>query len=173
MEYNKNESKEKQIDAQIAVGESAERVGVEQISLKPYYHLAKYYETDQMAVVHHSNYIRWFEEARVDYLEQIGLGFEKIEEAGMYSPVINVTCEFKSAVRFNETVMIITKLKLFDGIKMVIEYKVFDSITKQLRVSGESKHCFVTKDFKPVSLKKSFKSMYDVLLPWVGVEIII
>jgi len=43
------------------------------VELLPYYRQAKYYETDQMAVVHHSNYIRWFEEARVDYLEKIGL----------------------------------------------------------------------------------------------------
>ena len=34
--------------------------------IKPYEHIVQYYETDQMKVVHHSNYIRWFEEARID-----------------------------------------------------------------------------------------------------------
>ena len=139
------------------------------IMLRPYYHLAKYYETDQMAVIHHSNYIRWFEEARVDYLEQIGLGFDKIEAAGMYCPVLSVSCEYKSSVRFNENVMITTKMKYFNGIKMTIEYHVYDSFTKQIRAIGESQHCFVTTDFKPVSLKKSFKKMYDILNPLVGI----
>lgn len=138
--------------------------------LKPYYHLAKYYETDQMAVIHHSNYIRWFEEARVDYLEQIGLGYDKIEAAGIYSPVLGVSCEYKSSVRFNEKVIIRTKLKAFNGIKMKIEYQVLDAITKQLRATGESDHCFITTDFKPVSLKKDYKEMYDSLIQWVGVE---
>jgi acyl-CoA thioester hydrolase len=136
--------------------------------LKPYFHLAKYYETDQMAVIHHSNYIRWFEEARVDYLEQIGLGYDKIEAAGVFSPVLGVTCEYKASVRFNESVMILSKLKFFNGIKMIIEYQVLDATTKQLRAIGESKHCFVTTDFKMVSLKKDYKEMYDILIQWDG-----
>jgi len=137
--------------------------------LKPYFHLAKYYETDQMAVIHHSNYIRWFEEARVDFLEQIGLGYDKIEAAGVYSPVLGITCEYKSSVRFNETVMIVAKLMFFNGIKMTIEYQVLDADTKQVRAIGESKHCFLTKDFKPASLKRDYKEMYDILIQWVGV----
>lgn len=139
--------------------------------LKPYRRQAKYYETDKMAVIHHSNYIRWFEEARVDYLEQIGLGYDRIEAAGIYSPVLGITCEYKSAVRFHEEVLVLPKLVFFNGIKMTIEYRVLDEITGQLRVTGESKHCFVTTDFKPVSLKKDHPEMYDILLKWTGVEI--
>jgi acyl-CoA thioester hydrolase len=135
-------------------------------NIQPYIHLAKYYETDQMAVVHHSNYIRWFEEARVDFLEQIGLGYDKIEAAGVYSPVLGVTCEYKSSVRFNESVIIIPKLVFFNGIKMTISYQVLDEKTKQIRAIGESKHCFVTTDFKPVSLKKSHPQMFDILTRW-------
>jgi len=138
---------------------------------KPYIHLAKYYETDKMAVIHHSNYIRWFEEARVDYLEQIGLGFDVIEERGLYSPVLGVSCEYKSSVRFNENVIIIPKIEFFNGIKMTIGYRVLDADTLQLRASGESKHCFVTTDFKPVSLKKDYLDMYETLLRWTGVDV--
>ena len=138
--------------------------------LKPYFHQAKYYETDQMAVIHHSNYIRWFEEARVDYLDQIGLGYDIIESAGVYSPVLGVTCEYKAAVRFNETVLIKTKLIFFNGIKMKIEYQVLDAETKQVRAVGESDHCFVTTDFRPVSLKKEYKEMYDILIRFLDVE---
>lgn len=137
--------------------------------IKPYIHQAKYYETDQMAVVHHSNYIRWFEEARVDFLEQIGLGYDKIEAAGVYSPVLAVSCDYKSSVRFHERVMVVATLKSFNGIKMKIEYKVLDEATKQIRAIGSSDHCFVTTDFKPVSLKKDYKEMYDILSEWVGI----
>jgi len=45
--------------------------------LIPYTRQAMYYETDQMGVIHHSNYIRWFEESRVYFLEQIGLNYDK------------------------------------------------------------------------------------------------
>ena len=45
-----------------------------------YVHQAQYYETDQMGIIHHSNYIRWMEEARTDVLEQIGLPYDRSEE---------------------------------------------------------------------------------------------
>lgn len=137
--------------------------------LKPYYHLAKYYETDQMAVVHHSNYIRWFEEARVDFLQQIGLGYDTIEAAGIYSPVLSATCEYKSSVKFNDMVIILPKLEFFNGIKMTIGYRVMDSKTKQIKAVGETKHCFVSKDFKPVSLKRDYKDMFAVLDKWTNI----
>jgi len=136
--------------------------------LKPYFHQAKYYETDQMAVVHHSNYIRWFEEARVDYLEQIGLGYDKIEAAGVYSPVLGVNCQYKSSVRFNEVVEIRVVLSFFNGIKMTIGYQILDATTQQIRAIGTSDHCFVTTDFKPVSLRKSYKDMYDILIKCIS-----
>ena len=38
-----------------------------------YTHRVQYYETDQMGIVHHSNYIRWFEEARIDWMRDCGI----------------------------------------------------------------------------------------------------
>ena len=61
-----------------------------------YEHKVQYYETDQMGIVHHSNYIRWFEEARVDVLDQIGIGYKKMEEAGVISPVLEVHAAYKT-----------------------------------------------------------------------------
>ena len=55
-----------------------------------YQHKIQYYETDKMLVTHHSNYIRWMEEARVDFLDRIGWSYMKLEELGIISPVISV-----------------------------------------------------------------------------------
>ncbi len=70
---------------------------------QPYQHKVQYYETDGMGIVHHSNYIRWFEEARVDFLAQIGMPFEQVEARGIVSPVLRVSCEYKTMARFGET----------------------------------------------------------------------
>ena len=142
----------------------------ENTAVPNYFHQAKYYETDQMAIVHHSNYIRWFEEARLFYLDQIGLGYDRIEAAGIYSPVLGVDCRYKSSVRFNETVAIKTALRFFDGIRMKFEYEIHDAKTNMLRAIGTSDHCFVTKDFKPASLKRDYKEMYEMLINWVDVK---
>ena len=57
-----------------------------------YTHKVQYYETDQMAFVHHSNYIRWFEEARIDFMEKLGAPYDKMEQMGFISPVRTVNC---------------------------------------------------------------------------------
>ena len=57
------------------------------MKLRPYSRRVYYYETDKMGIVHHSNYIRWFEEARVDLIEQAGLPFQLVEEEGSMTPM--------------------------------------------------------------------------------------
>ena len=64
----------------------------EENPIKPYIHHAKYYETDQMRIVHHSNYIRWMEEARMDAMSQFGISYRDMEENGVISPVVSVSC---------------------------------------------------------------------------------
>ena len=48
---------------------------------------ALYYETDQMGIIHHSNYIRWFEEARLHYMKELGLPYDELERMGIIIPV--------------------------------------------------------------------------------------
>ncbi|WP_024737329.1 acyl-CoA thioesterase [Enterocloster asparagiformis] len=124
--------------------------------LKDYEHNAKYYETDQMGCVHHSNYIRWMEEARVDLMDQMGCGYRAMEEAGVCSPVLEVNCRYKSMVRFGDTVRIHAWIKEYNGIRMTIGYEMRDVSSGELRTRAESAHCFLTLDGRPVSLKRSY-----------------
>lgn len=84
----------------------------------PYNRKANYYETDMMGVVHHSNYIRWFEEARIDLMEQAGFPYQAMEDIGVIIPVISVECQYKHFVTFDEEVTIIAKIAAFNGIRI-------------------------------------------------------
>ena len=64
-----------------------------------------YYETDQMGAVHHSNYIRWFEEARVEFMRGIGLSYRAMEEEGVQVPVVSVSCKYRSPSTFDDVVV--------------------------------------------------------------------
>ena len=97
------------------------------LKLLPYEHNAKYYETDQMGIVHHSNYIRWMEEARMDMMKQLGIPYRKMEEEGIISPVVSVSCEYRSMTHFSDTVLIETKITKYNGIRLDLEYKITDS----------------------------------------------
>lgn len=131
-----------------------------------YEHKAHYYETDQMGIIHHSNYIRWFEEARIYWMEKMGIGYDIMEEKGIISPVLAIQCEYKSMTRFNDTVLIETRIKEYTGVKFVIEYTVTDKVTGEVRCIGESRHCFLSKEHKPISLKRSYPEAHQVFLEY-------
>ena len=63
---------------------------MERMKMKPYIHKVNYYETDKMGITHHSNYVRFMEEARVDFLDQLGWSFDKLEAKGVVSPVLSL-----------------------------------------------------------------------------------
>ena len=143
------------------------------MELKAYLHKVQYYETDQMGIVHHSNYIRWFEEARIDYMEQIGVDYAAMEQEGYISPIVSINCNYKTMVKFGDYVYITAKIESFGSAKFKITYKVIDSVTKEVRATGESTHCFINKDGKIISLKRENKKYFDLFSNFVEKETVI
>ena len=127
-----------------------------------YIRSVNYYETDMMQVVHHSNYIRWFEEARTKLLDEAGYSYARIESEGIMIPVLSVNCEYKMPCRFGETVCIKSKLVEYSGVRMTIEYEVWDEKCEELRVTGRSSHCFVDSQFRPISVKRKVPELHAV-----------
>lgn len=131
--------------------------------MKAYEHKVQYYETDQMKIVHHSNYIRWFEEARLYVLENIGFGYDQMEKLGIISPVLSVQAEYQSMTHFSDTVLIETKVSYYNGIKLFLNYTIIDKTTHEVRCIGESRHCFLNENGRVISLKRSFPQIHQLL----------
>ena len=68
-----------------------------------YYRKAQYHETDQMGIIHHSNYVKWMEEARIGYMSRMGFSYKKVEELGVISPVVEISCGNTERFRFCHT----------------------------------------------------------------------
>lgn len=131
--------------------------------MQDYEHRAQYYETDQMGIIHHSNYIRWMEEARMDFLRRIGFPMEKIEAEGIVSPVVSVECRYRQVCRLNEDICIRINVKKYDGVKLVLEYEMYEKGTGELRTVGSSSHCFTDREGRIVSLKKTYPELHIAL----------
>ena len=114
-----------------------------------------YYETDRMGVVHHSNYIRFLEEARCYFMDIWGIPFYKLEEVNLTIPVLGVNCSYKKHVTFNDTLLIKVFVKDFNGVRLNIAYNVINEKTGEEVIKAETKHCFTSRDLKPVNLKKA------------------
>ena len=131
---------------------------------------AQYYETDQMGIIHHSNYIRWFEEARLHFMDEIGLSYAKIEEMGILIPVLSVDCQYKTMVHYNDIVDIYTQIIKFNGVKMTIAYRVVDHVTGEIRCTGETSHAFLNREYRPVRLKRDYPDLYELFISHLAVE---
>lgn len=120
-----------------------------------------YYETDRMGVVHHSNYIRFLEEGRCEWMESFGIPFNVLEENGITIPVLGVNLEYKYHVTFNDIIEVHIFMKEYNGVRMTIGYKVLNKENGNIVLIGETKHCFTNKDLRPINLKKVNPEFYE------------
>ena len=90
----------------------------------------RYYETDLMGIVHHSNYIRYFEYGRIKMLEDIGLPISEIEGKGVMLPVVSTFCTYKTPSRMGDTIKIISKVENMPMAKMKIKTTIIKESTK-------------------------------------------
>ena len=87
----------------------------------------RYYETDQMAVVHHSNYIRYFEIARDEMMVQLGFPIEKCEsELGVLGPIVSVECHFRHPARMGDVLTATAEVTKVPMAKMLIRQAVYN-----------------------------------------------
>lgn len=121
-----------------------------------------YYETDKMGIVHHANYIKYFEEARIYFLDMIGLSYKQIEAAGIIMPVLGVEISYKASLDFDDVLYIKTRLSEVKGAKAAFSYEGVNE-KGSLICKGSSSHGFLNKAFKPISLKKEYPQIFKEL----------
>ena len=127
-----------------------------------YRHTVQYYETDKMGVAHHSNYIRWMEEARVDLLNRIGWGYDRLEALGVASPVTAVECRFRHSCTFADTVDVAVGVESFNGVRLRIRYAMTGA-DGTLLCEGSSEHVFLDGAGKPMRMQKAYPAFYEAL----------
>ena len=121
-----------------------------------------YYETDKMGVVHHSNYIRFLEEARCKWLKELGVSMEFLEENGYTIPTLEVNCQYKNHVTSGDIIVIKPILTEYNGVRMTVTYEVTDNTGKEI-IKAWTKHCFTNKYLKPINMKKNNIKIYNIL----------
>lgn len=129
----------------------------------PYERMAQYYETDQMGIIHHANYVHWIEEARVQALEEIGFGYEKMEGMGIFCPVVGVTTQYLRPVRFNERVVVEVRVAEYTGLKLTLLYQVRRLATGEECTLAETRHGFLDAEGNIISLKRNYPEIHKLI----------
>lgn len=113
-----------------------------------------YADTDAMGIVYHTNYIKWFEVGRNEYLRQKGYPYSRLEEEGVWLPVVSVTCEYKSPGKYDDILLIRAWVKELGAATVVMAYEILRKETGELLVTGTTKHGITSPELKPIRLKK-------------------
>ena len=129
-----------------------------------YIHKVNYYETDKMGIVHHSNYIRFMEEARMQYLDNIGFSMQRIEALGITSPIVNVNCEYKHPCTYGDEIGIEVNVEEYTGVKLKLSYIMRNIHNCEIVATGSSIHCFIELKGNPVVIKKNIPELDKILV---------
>ena len=120
-----------------------------------------YYETDKMAVVHHSNFIRWLEEARTKYFDDAAMPYTATEAGGVLSPVTGMEFGLKHFARFGDRFTVYLKMTKYTGVRFVIRFTIVNQ-DGELLCEGESRHAFVSAGtYRPVSLARALPHVHE------------
>lgn len=113
-----------------------------------------YKDIDQMGIVYYSRYFEYFEEARTELLNSIGLDVTSIESGGIFLPVITSHCEYKKGAKFEQELVVKTTIIELPKTRLRIDYAIVDSISDAVYVSGYTIHAFMKKNGRPTKVPK-------------------
>ena len=116
------------------------------MEIKPYLHRPQFYETDGMSIIWHGNYVRWMEEARIDFA------------------LTDISCKYRAMTRFGEELAITVFIRRLSPAKLELGYEMREASTGELKAEGTSGHFFYDRaKGRPVALKKSLPEVYRLL----------
>lgn len=132
---------------------------MKQFTSKPL--LVRYGETDQMGVVHHSNYLRYFEVARLEWLSALGVSYASMEKEGWIMPVIDVKVTYKTPALFDDSLTIYIFLSELPRVKIIFSYEIKNQ-KDEIVCTGETTLAFLNaKTRKPVRCPEEFGALFS------------
>jgi len=102
----------------------------------------RYYETDMMEIAHHTNHIRWFEFARVEFFRHYGVSLWEMMDEDIVFPILSISCQYFAPARFDDVILIETTLEHMSKAQMTFSYRLVRESDGELVATGQSKNAF-------------------------------
>lgn len=115
-----------------------------------------YGDTDQMGVVYHANYFRFFEFSRIEFFRALGHNYRDLERDGILLPVVEATARYKAPARYDDLLVIRPALKEVRRATLTFHYEIVrDEEPSRLLCTGHTVHACVGRDGKPTRLPEA------------------
>jgi acyl-CoA thioester hydrolase len=116
----------------------------------------RYAETDQMGVAYYANYLVWFEVGRSEFCRKREFRYVDLEALGYKLVVTDVHCRYRNSARYDETVIVRSKLKGVNKRMITFGYQILRKDQEEVIAEGETRHICVDSNGKTKSLPEKF-----------------
>jgi len=118
-----------------------------------------YADTDQMGMVYYANYFVYFERGRTEWLRDKGLEYSRLEARGIYLPVVETSCRYRSPARYDDLITVCTEFSSVGACS--IEFSYIVTLKGNKIAEGRTKHPFVNIDMKPVRIPQEIQKILE------------
>jgi len=123
----------------------------------------RYGETDQMGIVYHANYFVWFDIGRTEFFRSLNMSYKELEDRNVLLPVIDVGCTYKISAKYDDEIIIKTRVESLKGVKLKFTYEIIRSNDNVILAEGYTEHAFVNKELKPINFKRKCNDDWEML----------
>ncbi len=120
-------------------------------------HKIFYHDTDAGGVVYYANYLKYLEEARTEFLDDLGLGIRPFADRGLIYAVRYCHVDYKHPARYGDTIMSDARLMKVTAAQVVFTQRIWNAVCNQTLVEAEVGLVCLNKDFKPHPLPDDLK----------------
>lgn len=117
-------------------------------------------DVDMMGIVHHSNYPLWFEKGRRDYLKKAEASNSQIAKRGLFLPLSELECKYKSPAKYGDKIVVITRITFMSSVRVKFEYEVLDKEKGMLLATGRTVHAWTNQKIEPINILKTAPDVY-------------
>lgn len=142
-----------------------------------------YKDTDQMGVVHHGNYVSWFETGRTEMMRDAGITYRDMEKQGFILPVLEVDVKYRKPAHYDDCVAIYTRISNYSPVRLQFEYEVRkmsetnqsdrkndaasswkeNELTGELLATGTTLHMWLNEQWKPARIDKAAPNAFTLI----------
>jgi acyl-CoA thioester hydrolase len=119
----------------------------------------RYPEVDRMGVAHHSHFLSWFEMGRTELLRGVGCSYAEMESQGVFMPVVEVSCRYRSPVRYDDLLEVETHLMEISGSRVTFDYRLRRQGEDALLAEARTVHATVNREGLVIRIPAAYRDL--------------
>lgn len=119
----------------------------------------RYPEVDRMGVAHHSHYFVWLEIGRTELMRARGVDYRRLEDEGVFLPVVEASCAYLAPARYDELLRVHTRIESAGGVRVSFSYRIERQPDGRLLATGTTRHAAVDRSGRPRRLPGTIRGL--------------